>query len=350
MDDLLGTVRALALKQRCNTPQIFISLREAAKRFDVPVSLVSAIYKQLSTEGVLSTVRGSHTILLGRAVRRDLTVRGFIGMPASVLRLQTSAEYRRCFVALTEELHRQGFVTVQIFFQPPDDKVAGVIDRLKKKSVDTVIWLLPDGADRDTALRLRDLGIRFVGVNIAPLSGLSCRYEVRREAAVGTIIRSWLVDARITRAAIVRTGRETAVDARRLTNLKGLVRAVGLECDIVSVEGGEISTFLKSLCLENETGIILPAPAAAMLGWRAIDTITDVLKSCRVALIDGAMDFPMADATPQADVDLISVGWPAAAKLIVGQLVSGEALIESRSTVLQARAHLRVSLRDAAAL
>src|SRR5207244_13467364 len=38
---------------------------------------------------------------------------------------------------------------------------------------------------------LRDLGIRFVGVNITPLAGMSCRYQVRRQKAIRTIVRSW---------------------------------------------------------------------------------------------------------------------------------------------------------------
>jgi hypothetical protein len=119
-----------------------------------------------------------------------------------------------------------------------------------------------------------------------------------------------------------------------------------MECEIRTVEQGEISAFLKSLCAEKPTGIILPAPAAAMLGWRSIETITDVLKSCRVALIDGAMEFPLANDRPRAEVDLVAVAWRPAAKLIVAELLNGKAFLESGTTALQARAHLRVGLPE----
>ena len=105
---------------------------------------------------------------------------------------------------------------------------------------------------------------------------------------------------------------------------------------------GQISTFLKSLCQDKVTGIILPAPAAAMLGWRAPDTLKDVLQTCRIALIDGPMDLPFAEQIPQAEVDLVTVKWHAVTKQIAADVLSGEAFDGSKTTVFEAEAHLRV--------
>ena len=75
-DRLFKTIRQLALKQVKEKPQLFLPLRQAARRFDVPVSTMAAIYRRLIDEGILSTVRASRTILRGRDTSRSLKVRG----------------------------------------------------------------------------------------------------------------------------------------------------------------------------------------------------------------------------------------------------------------------------------
>jgi hypothetical protein len=189
-DRLLEMIRGLASKQRKDVPQLFLSLREAARRFGVPTSAMATVYRQLSNEGVLSAIRGSHTMLQKRGAFRNLNVRGFIGMPVSLSRFQALQDYRRCLLQLRDELHEGGFLTSTIFFEQPEGQTEAVVERLKKARVDSVIWLLPDGADRNTVLRLRDLGIRFLGINITPLSGMVCRYQVRRQQAIREIMRS----------------------------------------------------------------------------------------------------------------------------------------------------------------
>lgn len=66
-------IRDLAVKQQKDTAQIFLSLRDAAERFAVPTSAMAAVYRQLKDEGVLSSIRGSHTMLhaLGRRAQPE---------------------------------------------------------------------------------------------------------------------------------------------------------------------------------------------------------------------------------------------------------------------------------------
>ena len=230
-----------------------------------------------------------------------------------------------------------------------------IIAQLKKEKVEAVVWLLPDVADRETVLRLRDLGIRFIGVNITPASGLACRYQVVRQQAIRTILRSWRTDPEINMATIVRINRETGADERRLAKLQALVESEKIKCEIATMRDGQISTFLKSLCQDKVAGIILPAPAAAMLGWRAPETLKDVLQTCRIALIDGPMDLPFAEYIPHGEVDLVTVKWHAVTRQIAADVLSGEAFDGSKTTVFEAEPQLRVpfqrythKLRDAA--
>jgi DNA-binding transcriptional regulator YhcF (GntR family) len=71
-DRVLQTIRRLALGQQKKGPQIFLSLRKAALRFEVPVSTMAAIYHRLADEGILDTVRATQTNLRGRETSRSL--------------------------------------------------------------------------------------------------------------------------------------------------------------------------------------------------------------------------------------------------------------------------------------
>ena len=94
-----------------------------------------------------------------------------------------------------------------------------VLDWIKRQKVDSVVWILPDGLNRDIVLRLSDAGIRVVGVNITPLAGLHCRYEMRRQKAIRAIIGGWQADPRIKGATIVRIPNEAPADWERLRKL-----------------------------------------------------------------------------------------------------------------------------------
>jgi hypothetical protein len=339
-------LRGLAVKQQKDHPQVFLSLREAARRFGVPVSAMATVYRQLNAEGVLVTVRGSYTILQKRGALRQLKVRGLIGMPVSISRFQVLQDYRRCFSQLRDELHERGFLTSTIFFEQPAGQPHVVINQFKKEKVDAVIWLLPDTANVETVLRLRDLGIAFVGLNITPLTGIQCRYQVRREPAIRTIIRSWRDDPAIEKTTILRVGRETSSDQERLAKLRTLIESERLDCNITTVPSAQIPALLQTICEDRPTGIILPSPAAALLGWHASEALLDVFRSCRLALIDGLIDLPYVDGLPRAKVDLVTVSWPAIIRQIVAEMLTGEAFNGHDTVVFNAKAHLRVPLSD----
>jgi len=54
-----------------------------------------------------------------------------------------------------------------------------------------VIWFSPDRSRRETVATLRDAGVRLVGVRDGGLPSIPCRYEIRRENALRTILRRW---------------------------------------------------------------------------------------------------------------------------------------------------------------
>lgn len=346
-DDLFKTVRELALKEQSEDPQLFLSLREAARRFDVPVSMMAAVYRRLVDEGILSSVRSSRTVLRGRGSNRKLNVRGIIGMPVSGPRLHTLRDYREAFVSLRQELHALGFLIVPFYSEERAIDPARVVTNAKEERVDTVIGLLPERTARETALRLRDLGVRFIGLNIGGISDAFCRYEVRRRQAILAILNRWRTDEELWATKIVLAGHETAGEMERIARICQVIAKEGFDCAIATVPEGRISRFLKSLCA-RKNNVLLPAPAAAMLGSRAADTLLEVFETCRVALIDGPLDAPFCAARPEIRVDLVTVNWPHVSKRIAHDIVTGEAFGHLETTIFEAKAHLRASLIECA--
>ena len=86
---LLEILRGIAVTNQREEPQPFYPLRDVASQFQVPVSTVARVYGQLEDEGILSSVRGSKTILQGLSSARHLSVRGIVAMPASLSRVVT---------------------------------------------------------------------------------------------------------------------------------------------------------------------------------------------------------------------------------------------------------------------
>src|SRR3989442_11877902 len=81
MESLLTTLRPIAQKMQSRQPRAFYSVRQISTHFGVHVSTVSRVYDVLKSEGILTTVRGSRSILEGTVGDRQLSVRGIIGVP-----------------------------------------------------------------------------------------------------------------------------------------------------------------------------------------------------------------------------------------------------------------------------
>lgn len=166
---LLETVRELAQQQQLDQPQVFLSLRQAARQFKVRVSEMKTVYARLSEERLLNTIRSSRTMLTGRKIAHDLHVQGVIALPVSTPRLVKLHDYRECYLHIHDELEARGFVVKRFLFETVEIEPATVAARAKKEKVDIVLWLFADDRIREAALRMRDQGVQFVALNTGPL-------------------------------------------------------------------------------------------------------------------------------------------------------------------------------------
>ena len=89
-------------------------IRSLATRFRISPSIISRHYQQLQSEGLLSTIWGSKTIIpaLVTPVKKQAYV-----IPISVTELATSEPYRNCVLSLHRRLRSRGIAEHFILFE-----------------------------------------------------------------------------------------------------------------------------------------------------------------------------------------------------------------------------------------
>ena len=342
---LLDTVRELARQQQLDQPQVFLSLREAARRFKVRVSEMARVYRRLNDERLLNTIRGSRTMLTGRKTANALHVQGVVALPVSTPRLVKLHDYRECYLQIHDELEARGFIVKRLVFEAAEIDPAEVVARAKDEKVDIVLWLLADDRIREAALRVRDQGVQFVALNIGPHGAVFYRYTVRFRHALRKILESWQADPDVKSVTIVRLPQETPADTARVARIQQFIQEEDFTCRIETVQDWHISTFLKKLCRKRSGAVILADPAASLLATRAPETVFGILRKCRVALLDGPIELPPVEVGDDVRVDLITIDWRRIAGRIADDVASGAAFSETEATVFEAEARLRVPLK-----
>jgi hypothetical protein len=342
-ESLTEILRGVAVKNQLEQPRTFYSVREVAAHFRAPFSLVSRAYQRLEQEGLLSRVRGSKTILQGLHFDRQLSVRAFVGLPASLSAFVTLQDYRMFFIRIRRELRLRGFATATAFFEPPEASTDVLSQRLKAYEVDTVIWFQPVKEATETALHLSDLGIRLLGVANDGFPSIPCRYQVRREPAIRALLSSWkqraaerlvLVQAKDQRSAALEDTLHTLLDE------------LEMKWTVAIYEGQRSDAFLRGLQKANTGGIVFASSSlASKLCFRSPAAVSALLGTHRVAFISGPVSMPFAKV-PDVRVDLVTVDWQLVAERIVNDLISQDAFQEPGPTVFDAEARLGVSLSD----
>jgi hypothetical protein len=337
---LLEILRGIAIAYQQQNPQVFYPIREVARRFAVPLSTVSRVYDALEEEGILVSVRGSKTVLQGLSSGRHLSVLGFIGMPALTSSFVTLQDCRTFFIRTRRELRARGFAVATVFYDRSEGQKGRLFSRIEKYDFDIVLWHQPERAAKETAPRLKDRGVQVIGVSDRWFPSIHCRYEVRRDSAIVSILRDWHANDAITSVVVVR-GVETSAAKEEL--LKTLLEEEGLLAEFKGAGDQPLADFLNSLSGDKHRGIIFPSLAAAMFAFRAPEALAKLMSRARVALTGGPVSIPFAKV-PDVAADLVVVDWQLVAEQIVSDLIDRKALDRAQTTVFEAKAHLRAPL------
>jgi hypothetical protein len=339
-DLLLDILRRFAVVNQREQPQTFYPVREVAEHFGVPVSMAARVYEQLENEGLLTSIRGSKTLLQGRSSGRHFSVLGFVGMPAAMAAFVAYQDYRMFFVRLRRELRLRGFAVAMVLFDPRDVRSGQLLAWIEKHDFDTVLWYQPDTISREIIAKLSDAGIPVVGVADGRLPAIRCRYEIRREPAIKTILHDWNTRGAIKTVGVVRgTGPSAATEQ----TLETLIEEESLACDFLDARSKRPEAFLDQNCQRKHTGLILSSRVASFFAFRAPEALMNAMTRCRMAFIGGAPTIPFAP-TMDAPADLVLVDWQVIAEQIVTDLISKTAFDRAESTVFEGQAVLHAPL------
>ncbi len=201
-------------------------------------------------------MRGSKTILNGLRYNRR-RVRGFIGLPAVLSSFLTNQDYRRFFISIQRELWLRGFATTLVFFRP-DEAVDGTLsDQLRSYEVDTVILFLPGRTDKESMLRLSDMGIRVVANFSIGTPGLPARYYVWRERAIEILLRDWKGSDSAHKITVVDSKDYRSPVTEEIVRI--ILQNLEIEPVIRTFDGSTSQLFLRDLCRTKTRGIIFPS-------------------------------------------------------------------------------------------
>ncbi|PYL52473.1 MAG: hypothetical protein DMF29_10800 [Verrucomicrobia bacterium] len=287
---LAEILRGIAVTSQTDEPQVFYPVRDVAGRFHMSTSVVAKAYGQLEDEGLLSTVRGSKTVLQGIGAGRRLNVLGFIGTPAAVPAFVGLQDYRTFFIRVRRELRARGFAVAMVLFDPAEMRSRRLEKRIVKYEFDTVLWYRPDASARAIISRLKDAGVRMVAVGDYALSPIHLRYEIRRETAINQILHYWRTKAHITSVAIVRGVRASAKEEI----LQRLLEQEQLPFEFRNADSRSAAKFLESLGRPKGRGVIFPSWAASMFAFREPEGLMQLADTCHIAFTGGPPSIPFA--------------------------------------------------------
>lgn len=341
-EQLSEILRQTARKHQSENPQVFYALREVADRFDVSLSMVAAVYRQLETEGLLMRLRGSRTMLKGLGTGRQVSIHGIVGVPMALGSFLTRQKYRMFFMCTRRELRRRGFVSAGLFYETAEERADFLLERIKHAKVDSVLWYRPDHCARETARLLQDSGVRVIGLSDGGLPALPCHFEIARDKAVSEILNDWKRCASIKTVCAVHAGRRSAVEEEKL---KGLLENARLEYSFVDAERAHCDQLLHSLAEEPASATVLSGEAASLFAFRAPDRLIALMSRKRVALVDGPVSLPFAN-TPPVRADLTVADWDAVASGITDEILTGRAFASPTRTVFEAIAYLQAPLNE----
>jgi DNA-binding transcriptional ArsR family regulator len=338
--NLLKIFRDVAIAHRRSEPEQFYPLRNAAKELKVPISAISRTYDKLKKEGLLTTMRGSRTVLQGRQSGRRLHIKSFLGLPVSYTCFMTLQDYRRFCLELKREAHLRGFGFTLLFYEDNPLGLDQLSEIVESSGVDSIIWFVPGISIRQTVLALRDKGVRVFGVSDGGSPGIACRYEINREKAVSAILNQWHSAGGIQSVTVVRISKRSPADEEMIEHA---ARRAGLSCRFQHIQDDAIQDQIASLCEDRHAGIVLPAAPAALFSLRSPPALARLLKSSRILFPDGPIT-SLWGAAPMLPVDLVTVNWRSVTNKIVGDIARKRAFDESRTTVFHATPHYQVAL------
>lgn len=178
----------LSLRREETLP--FYAMREISDFFGISLKTVAVVFRKLQQDGLLTVVRGSHTLIEGKEKRSRHNVKGVVGIPIPLASFIIGNDPRAFYIRLEAHLRRQGYIADFIFYRADEASHNSLTDRLLEHDLDLLFWLCPTKAMVDVMLTLQDSGVRVVSVYNRSRGSIVHQYRLdldcgTKEAAAG---------------------------------------------------------------------------------------------------------------------------------------------------------------------
>ena len=282
----------------------FYAMRQVGSFFGLSVKPVAQLYEQLQAEGLLSLVRGSQSLVLGRKLQPRHPIRGVIGVPLYLPAMVIGNDWRDLMIHLEDELRRHQFVCDFIFYRADEQFSADLTQRLVEHQLDTVFWYCPVAANVPTMQILLDGGIRLVVVTDGKGRFPREQYVLNLDRAFGECLTAWQ-HAGLARVVILHSPEHPSAHAHRL--LRQSLDQQPLPWELVTAAATEMPRLIRRLIRRPRTGVIfLSHPWYESLCNQFPRALRQLFCGCRVFLAQGALYHP-AFQGQQVPVDTIGV-------------------------------------------
>ena len=190
---LTDALRTVARRFRAQKSRSFFTMRDVAAFFSVPLRTVAITYERLESEGLLTRIRGSQTLLAGKDVTLTNPVRAVVGIPLWLHPIVVSPYSRQLHVELEARLRAHGFVADIIFFRDEEVISPEFAERLLQHNLDIVIWHTPHPGATQTLQRMNDRGVRQILVvpSESPMSMNLPTYIQDWQDAYTALAKTW---------------------------------------------------------------------------------------------------------------------------------------------------------------
>lgn len=331
---LLKELRSAAKKLRLKDARPFFSMRDVGAHFEVPLRTVAIAYEQLELEGLLNRIRGSKTMLMGKALSPRKPVRALIGIPLWLHAVVVSPYSRLLHVELEDRLRRCGFVADIIFFRGNEVASPEFANRLLQHNLDYILWHTPHPSASQVILSLKDSGVRQIIIQPAdnPISRALPTYFQDWQAAYKLMATDWRKHAIKT---VLLSEPIYLPSKKAMKSFEATLRSEGIDMRIVAGTADQLRRTALSLSGSSTVVAFLDQLGADTICNEEPVLIAQILKHCRVAFCRGPLRVPYFQHR-NVCADLVRFSAPEIAEKVVRDIQDGKILAGGHMHTFQA--------------
>jgi len=290
---IVTELRAAAQKLRSASSQPFYSMRDVASFFEVPLGTITRVYKVLETEGIISRIRSSHTVLAGKEVSSREAVRGVVGIYVWLHSMVLLVYTQSLVMELEERLRRLGYVADIIFHSADDEeKKPEFATRLLLHRLDVVILHTPLAVNQQNIHSLRERGVRII---VVQRKDTQCDlpaviYLLDYQPAYHIMAKRWHQIG--IRKAFLCTPSKYLNDKTELAIMKTILEEHGLEVELAQDDPHQLLKRTRKRAKLSTVLVFLDCTHSELICNREPQVIEKISRIARLAFCVGAVRVP----------------------------------------------------------